>query len=165
MPGIDRPTMQVRHIYISPAHIYVGRYGKNPGTEAMQEVESVECVAGRGLRGDRYFDHKQDYKGQVTFFSMAIHAWLCAELGEVDRSPAVYRRNVMVSGVDLNTLIGQEFEVQGMRFLGTEEAKPCLWMNTAFGPGAEESLRGNGGLRARILTDGMLRRDIPTTPA
>jgi hypothetical protein len=32
-------------------------------------------------------------------------------------------------------------------------------MNTALGPGAEDWLKGRGGLRARILTDGMLRRD------
>ena len=34
----------------------------------MIEVPVVECVAGRGIRGDRYFDFKNDYKGQITFF-------------------------------------------------------------------------------------------------
>lgn len=32
-------------------------------------------------------------------------------------------------------------------------------MNQAFAEGAEKALMGNGGLRARILTDGVLRRD------
>lgn len=152
--------MQVRHIFISPEHIYAGHHGREPGVTGMQEVDSVECVAGRGLRGDRYFDHKVDYKGQVTLFSLETHERLCARLGLEAKSVDMYRRNIVVSGVDLNALIGQEFEIQGVRFLGTEEARPCYWMNRALGEGAEEALRGAGGLRARILSDGVLTRDV-----
>ena len=54
----------IRHIYTSPGHNYRGHHGKAPGAHPILEVEQVECVAGRGLKGDRYFDHKQDYKGQ-----------------------------------------------------------------------------------------------------
>jgi hypothetical protein len=32
-------------------------------------------------------------------------------------------------------------------------------MNEALGPGAEYWLKGRGGLRARIFTDGRLRRE------
>jgi MOSC domain-containing protein YiiM len=60
-------------------------------------------------------------------------------------------------GADLNELIGQDFEVQGLRFHGTEECRPCYWMNRAIAPGAEEFLKGRGGLRAKILSDGKLR--------
>jgi MOSC domain-containing protein YiiM len=38
------------------------------------------------------------------------------------------------------------------------EAKPCYWMDTVVAPGAERWLRGQGGLRARVLTDGDLHR-------
>ena len=74
-------------------------------------------------------------------------------------APSVYRRNVITRGVDLNTLIGVEFEIQGVRFLGNSECSPCYWMDQAFGPGAEAALKGRGGLRAKILTDGVLRVD------
>lgn len=123
----------------------------------MLEVESVPCVAGRGLEGDRFFDFKPNYKGQVTFFAIEVYRRLCTELSVENRSPAVFRRNIITEGVDLNTLIGQEFEVQGVRFLGTAECTPCYWMDQAFAPGAETALKGNGGLRAKILTDGVLR--------
>ena len=63
----------------------------------------------------------------------------------------------MVEEQDLNELIGQEFEIQGVRFLGTEEAKPCFWMDQAVGEGAEKAMKGKGGLRARILEDGVLK--------
>ena len=149
--------MEIAHIYISPAHSFSGRYGQEALDHPMLEVPQIECVAGSGIRGDRYFDHKPDYKGQITFFAFETHEWLAEKLGIYAEEPSIYRRNVITRGIDLNTLIGQEFEVQGVRFIGTEEAKPCLWMNHAVGEGAEEALRGRGGLRARILSDGVLK--------
>jgi len=149
--------MQIEHLYISPAHNYFGHHGKPAGESPVIEVQEVECVAGKGLSGDRFFDHKDNYKGQVTFFSMEIYDCLCEKLGVTDKEPYVFRRNVMTRGVDLNTLIGREFELQGVTFLGTEEARPCYWMEQAFAVGAEAAMQGFGGLRARILTDGILK--------
>jgi MOSC domain-containing protein YiiM len=64
---------------------------------------------------------------------------------------------VITRGLDLNSLVGREFEIQGVRFLGTAECSPCYWMDRAFAPGAEAALKKRGGLRAKILTDGLLR--------
>ena len=123
----------------------------------MIEVPVMECLAGRGIRGDRYFGFKDNYKGQITFFSLDVFDELCAALGLHDCSPAAARRNVITRGIDLNKFIDKEFEIQGVRFHGTQECRPCYWMDRAFAPGAEVFLKGNGGLRARILSDGKLR--------
>ncbi|MHB1308023.1 MAG: MOSC domain-containing protein [Limisphaerales bacterium] len=124
------------------------------------ERDEIECIAGRGIRGDRFFDYKEDYKGQITFFAAEVVELLRFELGLPDAHPSGTRRNVITSGFALNSLVGQEFEIQGIRFLGVEECRPCYWMNNAFRhTEAETWLKGNGGLRARILTDGVLRRD------
>ncbi len=117
----------------------------------------IDCVAGLGIRGDRYFDFKDNYKGQITFFSLEVFDQLCSALELHDCSPASVRRNVITRDVDLNELIGQDFEIHGVRFRGTEECRPCYWMDRAIAPGAEEFLKGHGGLRAKILTDGKLR--------
>jgi MOSC domain-containing protein YiiM len=149
--------MQLHQFYISAGHNYFGHHGKPAGTHPAVAVEELECVAGRGLRGDRFFDYKDDYKGQITFFSREVFDALRAHVGGSDLSPAVLRRNVIVSGVDLETLFDAEFEVQGVRFAGAGECRPCYWMDQAVGPGAEEFLQGRGGLRARILSSGTLR--------
>ena len=47
----------------------------------------------------------------------------------------------------------------GVVFEGVEECKPCYWMDQAFGSGAETAMAGRGGLRARIVKGGVLRRD------
>jgi len=146
------------HLYISPAHNFFGHHGQPAGDNPTLEVEEVRCVAGSGIEGDRFFNFKEDYKGQITFFESEVYDRLCRELG-VDAAPSVFRRNAITRGVDLNALIGKKFEIQGVQFEGVAECKPCYWMNTAFAPGAEEAMKGYGGLRARILTDGVLRVD------
>jgi len=148
--------MKICHLYISPGHNFVGHYGREPDTHPAIEVPMIECVAGRGIRGDRYFDFKDDYKGQITFFSLEVFDELCSRLELHDCSPALVRRNVMTRDVDLNELIGQDFEIQGVHFHGTQECRPCYWMDQAIAPGAEEFLKGRGGLRARMLTSGKL---------
>ena len=150
-------SFAVRHIYVSPGHNYFGHHGKDPGSNPMVEVDEVRCVTGRGLEGDRFWDYKRDYKGQVTFFAIEMYRKLCTDLMVKDRSPAAFRRNIITEGANLNDLIGVQFEVQGIRYEGTAECSPCYWMDGAFADGAEAALKGNGGLRARILSDGILR--------
>ncbi|HPA17263.1 MAG TPA: molybdenum cofactor biosysynthesis protein [Verrucomicrobiae bacterium] len=150
---------QIRHLFISPGHNFFGRHGQTADTHPILEVERLECVAGRGIVGDRFFDYKPDYKGQITFFSWEVLLAAWETLGVGRRDPSAPRRNVIIEGVDLNALIGQEFDLQGVRFAGIEESRPCYWMDQAIGPGAEAFLRGRGGLRAKILTSGSLCRE------
>lgn len=109
--------------------------------------------------GDRFFGFKENYKGQITFFASEVFAKVCQQLGAAEKSPGVTRRNVITRGADLNSLVGRRFYLQGIEFEGVAECSPCHWMNQAIAPGAEAALHGRGGLRARILTDGVLRAD------
>ena len=152
-------SVKVRHLYISPGHNFYGHNGQPPGAHPTLEVPEIECVAGRGIKGDRFFDYKENYKGQATFFSQEVFYALSAELKLSGKTPGASRRNIVTEGVDLNSLIGQEFEVQGVKFRGVSECSPCHWMDTAFAPGAKNFLTNRGGLRAQILTDGLLRVD------
>ena len=148
--------VEICHLYISRGHNFFGHHGREPDNYPSIEVESIECVAGHGIRHDRFFDYRDDYKGQITFFALEVFQDLCAALEVQNRDPALMRRNVLTRGVDLNDLIGKEFEVQGVRFRGIEECRPCYWMDQALRHGAEQFLKGRGGLRARILTNGSI---------
>ncbi len=131
----------IQQIFISPGHNYFGHAGRPPDDFPLQEVDKIECVAGHGIRGDRFYDHKNDYHGQITFFSREAFDSLQMRFPDVDKSPGVLRRNVIVSGVDLNSLVGSEFELQGVRFLGTDHCRPCYWLDTAFAPGTKDGSR------------------------
>jgi MOSC domain-containing protein YiiM len=148
--------MLIRQIFISPGHNYFGHHGKAPDDYPLVEVPRIECVAGHGIRGDRFYDYRENYKGQITFFSSEAFEKLSEHLDLPSKSPGVLRRNVIVSGIDLHELIGEEFFIQGVRFRGTGHCKPCYWLDHAFAPGTEEFLEENGGLRAEILSDGAI---------
>lgn len=149
--------IRVHQLFISAGHNFVGHHGQAAGKNPVLAVNQVDCVAGRGLRGDRFFDYKENYKGQITFFSLEVFEALRRELNLFKAHPSATRRNALITGVELNSLVGQEFEIQGVRFSGVEQCKPCHWMDSALGPGAEAWLQGRGGLRACILTDGVLQ--------
>jgi len=152
--------IEVSELFISPGHNFVGHHGQPPGDHPIVAVDRIECVTARGIRGDRFFDHQPDYKGQITFFAMEVIEALVRELDLPDARPELTRRNVFTRGADLNAMVGVEFEIQGVHLVGTEECRPCYWMDAAFDDErVEEWLEGRGGLRAKILTDGWLSRD------
>jgi MOSC domain-containing protein YiiM len=156
MPG----QIKITGLFVSPGHNYFGHHGQSSGSHPTVAVKEVECVTGKGLRGDRFFGFKDDYKGQITFFASEVFADVCRILGVTDKSPGATRRNVITTGVDLNSLIGQRFVIHGVEFEGVSECSPCYWMDEAIAPGAEAAMQGRGGLRARILTNGVLRVDV-----
>jgi MOSC domain-containing protein YiiM len=148
--------MQIRQLFISEGHNYFGHHGRAPDDHPLVVVSQIECVAGHGIRGDRFYDYRDNYKGQITFFSFEVFERLAQHFGLTEKSAGALRRNVIVSGVELNDLIGEEFSIQGVRLRGTAHCKPCYWLDQAIAPGAEKFLEGNGGLRTQILSDGVI---------
>ena len=150
---------ELEEIWISPGNDFRGHHGGPRGDHGISRVPEVECVAGMGLKGDRYFGYKENFKGQVTFFDAAAVEAVREQFKRPYLSSAEFRRNLIVRGVDLSAWVGRRFRFQGIEFEGSEESKPCYWMDDAVAPGVEEFLktRFRGGLRARILTSGVLR--------
>jgi MOSC domain-containing protein YiiM len=146
----------IRHLFISPGHNFFGHHGRPAGGNPTLEVKEIMCRAGHGVEGDRFFDYKEDYAGQITFFSWDIYQAARETFSVPALSAGAFRRNVVIEGFDLPSLIGRRFSLGAVEFEGAGESKPCYWMNQAVAPGVEEWLRGNGGLRARILSDGPL---------
>src|SRR5689334_3897494 len=104
------PRIRITRLFISPGHKFFGRHGQSPDNHPVVEMDRIECVAGRGIRGDRFFDYKQDYKGQITFFSAETFRELQRELAADQVEVSATRRNVLLEHADLNALIGREFE-------------------------------------------------------
>ena len=155
----ELPQIRVARLYTSAGHNFFGHHGKPAGNHPLVEHQEIHCVAGQGIQGDRFFNHKENYQGQITFFALEVFEEVVRQLGVTGKYPGLTRRNVITAGVDLNSLIGVEFTVQGVQFCGVEECRPCHWMDQAIAPGAEAAFRNRGGLRAKILTSGRLRAE------
>ncbi|MFW0795754.1 molybdenum cofactor biosysynthesis protein [Gordonia sp. CPCC 205515] len=148
---------EVVSFVVSPAHAYFGRPKDGPADDVVTATpETVEVVADKGIRGDRFFGVRAHTEAAVTF--LAIEAWEAAAGGA---DPVVARRNVVVRGLELDPLRGREFEIDtgdgAVVFRGGRPAHPCSWMDTMAGDGVRKALIGRGGLRAQPLTSGTLR--------
>ena len=123
----------------------------------MSSLSSVEALAGIGLAGDRYADAKNrrnpDY--EVTLIeSENIEAFTRATGREL--TPGMPRRNIVTAGVRLNDLLGRRFSVGHAVFEGLELCEPCSLFARRTYSEVLAFFRGKGGLRARIVSGGML---------
>jgi len=146
----------IHSIFTAEGHSYWGHSVPIPGPHPVHSHSSVALVKGSGIPGDRFFNRKLDYDGQITLFSQEVYQELIRILKPGNPSPGLFRRNILVEGIPLNQLIGQEFKLNGIILFGSGHCTPCKWMDFAFGPGALKFLQGRGGLRCRILQDGRL---------
>ena len=83
--------MQLLHLFVSPSHNYFGHHGQPAGAHPMEEVPELLCFANRGIRGDRFFDHKENYQGQITFFADEVYQSLCDDFAVRDKLFFVFR--------------------------------------------------------------------------
>lgn len=152
--------IEIHEIYVSPGHDFKGRFGKSRLNHEVVSLDAVDCVEGKGLVGDRYFGFGDDYKGQLSLISTEMIAEVEGLIGMEVADLRAFRRNVILSGVDLNALVGKRFELGGVRLEGSEQCRPCFWMNEAIGDGAHDAMEQRGGLRCRILSSGTLRKGV-----
>jgi hypothetical protein len=152
------PHVTIHAIYTSPGHNYFGHHDRPPGEHGVVEHGSVELVAGKGIPGDRFFEWKDDYKGQVTLIDRGVVDDIRRHSGNPDLPASAFRRNLVVSGIDLNRLVGRVFRLGDALLEGTQKCAPCHWMDQACGKaGTEKLMHDRGGLRCRILEGGTIQ--------
>ncbi len=119
-------------------------------------VQTVEAIAGKGLAGDHRAS-RTGGKRQVTLLQWE-HLQVIAELsGNASVTPALLRRNLVVSGINLIALKGRQFMIGNVLLEGTGPCDPCSRMEEVLGAGGYNAMRGHGGLNAMVLQGGVLR--------
>ena len=110
---------------------------------------------GKGLVGDRYTGGSG--KRGVTLIQAEHLPVIAALSGHESVSPALLRRNVVVSGIPLIALKGRRFRIGDVVLEGTDSCDPCSRMEEALGPGGFNAMRAHG----RPVRAHRGRRDIP----
>ena len=129
----------------------------------LHSVPSVQAVPGRGLEGDRKFNsgkiHEHGAKAAGTQLTLIESEALEALEREtsIKLQPGESRRNIITRGVALNHLVGKEFNVGEVRVLGLRLCEPCDHLESLTQQGVLRGLIHRGGLRAEILTKGVIR--------
>jgi MOSC domain-containing protein YiiM len=144
---------QVRWIGIRPARIAYTS-GKTEAA-ALQIVDQVEAIAGKGLVGDRYAS--KNGKRQVTLIQWEHLAVIASLLDRDSVSPELLRRNIAVSGINLLALKNKQFKLGTATLEYTGLCEPCSAIENTFGPGGYNAVRGHGGITCRIIESGWIR--------
>lgn len=127
----------------------------------MSRLDAANAIPGVGLEGDRYalrtgtfFKPKPDF--ELTLIeSEAIEA-LMRDYG-VTIEAGNARRNIVTRDVALNHLVGREFLIGEVRIRGIRLCEPCDHLEKLTGQTLIKGLLHRGGLRAQILTPGLIR--------
>ncbi len=129
----------------------------------MTSLPEAFAVAGRGLEGDRYFSgqgtfspspRKPDF--EITLIEEENVLTFARDSGLVFTA-AQARRNVVTRGIRLNELTGMEFTIGEVRFRAIRLCEPCAHLAKLTSPDILRGLVHKGGLRAQILSAGMIR--------
>jgi MOSC domain-containing protein YiiM len=136
---------------------------------AMRVVQRAAATAGHGLEGDRYA------RGRGTFSDVSArgHDLTLIEGERLDElalpsgrplPPEAARRNIVTRGIDLNALVGRRFRIGDVECLGQRLCEPCGHLERLTEPGVLRALVHRAGLRADILTGGVVEVGADVRP-
>jgi MOSC domain-containing protein YiiM len=135
---------------------------ESPASE-MKPRAHARAVPGKGLEGDRYFSGTGTFSPtnrapdfEITFIEQENIDDFARESGLPFTSRHA-RRNIVTEGVHLNELVGREFHVGEVHIRGIRLCEPCTYLARSSFPEALTGLVHKGGLRAQVLSEGVIR--------
>ncbi len=138
-------------------------------SDVMRRLDEARLVAGKGIEGDRYFLGTGTYSmkpgpdRQVTLIERETLEALARDHG-IELTPEQHRRNLTVSGVPLNHLIGRRFHVGPVLLETVRLNKPCKYLEKMTGKAVYLPLLNRSGLNCRVIEGGTIRPGDLLTP-
>ena len=139
--------------------------------QAMRSVKEIHAVPGRGLEGDRYFNQigtfstkQRNADREVTLIEIEAIESLQRDY-EIEIDPGQSRRNIVTRGVPLNHLVGHDFQVGDVAMRGIRLCEPCEHLEQLSRRGVLRGLVHRGGLRAQLLSEGVIRVGDKISPS
>jgi hypothetical protein len=147
---IDEPYGEQRGLG-SVASILIAPHAEAP----LSRTERAGAVAGRGLKGDRYYRGEGTFSGPGRGYELTLVESEVLESIELSWEQA--RRNIVTRGIGLNGLVGKRFRIGEVECVGRRLAEPCAHLEKLARPGLLRPLVHRGGLRADIVEGGEIR--------
>lgn len=136
--------------------------------EPTFSVVEIRALPGKGLEGDRYATQQGTFSKPKPDHELTLIEAESIEAAsrdyQVQLTPGEARRNLVTRGVPLNHLIGKEFKIGEVMVRGIRLSEPCDHLQKLTGKPVIKSLLHRGGLRAQILSEGIIRVGAPISP-
>lgn len=131
--------------------------GLRPERKAkMTIVARANALATLGLEGDRRCASSPGSGRQVTLINQEHIDVIARLMGLASIAPEQLRRNLVVTGINLQALRHQRFRIGEAEFEANAHCHPCLRMEQNLGKGAVAAMLGHGGICAKIITSGAI---------
>lgn len=119
-------------------------------------VERAQALVGLGLEGDHRCLKTPGSARQVTIISREYIHQVAQQLGIEFIDPALLRRNLVISGMNMNLLRFQRLQIGEAIFETSALCDPCSRMDENLGKGGAAAMFGYGGLCAKIIQAGWI---------
>ena len=118
----------------------------------INEVNSIEVLANKGIIGDRHFSEYNDPYCQLSLIESENIDYYNSK-HRLDIPYLDFRRNIITQGVRLNDLIGKKIKIGQVLLEGIDLCRPCKHLTEKLNQDTilKEFLRG-GGLRCQVLS-------------
>ena len=118
----------------------------------INEVNSIEVLANKGIIGDRHFSEYNDPYCQLSLIESENIDYYNSKY-RLDIPYLDFRRNIITQGVRLNDLIGKKIQIGQVLLEGIDLCRPCKHLTEILNQDniIKEFLR-RGGLRCQILS-------------
>ncbi len=122
----------------------------------IQEVNSIEVIAEKGIVGDRHFKDYNDPYCQLSLIESENIDYYNSKYG-LNIAYVDFRRNIITKKIELNNLIGKKFFIGKVEVEGIDLCRPCRHLTDMLNQDnvLKEFMR-RGGLRCRILTSSQI---------
>jgi len=120
-------------------------------------VEQAEAVVDLGLAGDHRMKKTPGSARQVTLISREYIQQICQHTGHSSIDPRLLRRNLVISGMNMNLLRYQRLQIGDVILETNALCHPCSRMDEALGAGGTAAMFGYGGLCAKIIQGGQMQ--------
>ncbi|MHC4267903.1 MAG: MOSC domain-containing protein [Planctomycetota bacterium] len=120
---------------------------------AAEPCNKVTVRSNFGIVGD--YRSEKFQLGQITLIETETIDAMSRKLG-YNVPAGASRRQIMVKGIKLNELVGQNLRLGQILVRVEDKCNPCNNMEKKIGPGAKNAMDGKGGIRCRIIEGGEL---------
>lgn len=129
---------------------------------SIKIVDTIEITENKGIVGDRYRGTSRNR--QVTIIQ-AEHIEAVAKMLHKDGiDPALLRRNIVISGINLLAFHDSTFQIGEVVLKGTGYCHPCSRMEENLGLGAYNAMRGHGGITCMVMKGGTIKIGDEVSP-
>ena len=135
-------------------------------SQDMKELTQAELVAGKGIKGDRYYNGTGNYSHipdirEVTIIEKEVLDALEQNQPPLQEKsiilkPHEHRRNLTTEGVPLNYLVGKRFKIGDAILEGGRLNFPCKYLEDLLKRKLVLPLYNRSGLNCKIIQSGTI---------